>query len=72
MRHPLPVRPSPVRSVPARPDGRTRARWQAPPLGDDDVKVPFDFGWWLVAFTVGAIGGAYFYTATVHRRSTRV
>lgn len=62
-----PVRPSVGRLV-----GRTAPRWQAPPLGDDgDIKVPFDAGWWLVAFTVGAIGGAYLYSATVHRRSTR-
>lgn len=62
----IPVRPSATR-----PAGRTTPRWQAPPLGDDDVRVPFDAGWWLVAFTIGAIGGAYLYSATVHRRSTR-
>lgn len=46
-------------------------RWQPPPLGDETTKVKLDAGWWLTAFLVGAIGGAYFYTSVVHRRSQR-
>lgn len=45
-------------------------RWQPPPLGDD-TKVKLESGWWLSAFLIGAIGGAYLYSSVVHRRSQR-